>query len=46
LDRFGRSFVALQETLRRTVRDAIEDSSFAALFSDDALIEERWPTKD
>jgi hypothetical protein len=44
LDRFGRSFVALQETLRCTVREAIEDRSFAALFADDALIEQRWPT--
>jgi hypothetical protein len=46
LDRFGRSFVALQETLRGTVRKAIEDRTFAAEFADDALIEERWPTSD
>lgn len=43
LDRFGRSFVALQETLRKTVRKAIEDRAFAAVFADDALVEERWP---
>jgi len=45
LDRFGRSFVALQEALRGTVRHAIEDRSFAALFDDDAQIEQRWPAK-
>jgi hypothetical protein len=44
LDRFGRSFVALQETLRRTVRQAIEDRAFAAVFDDDARIEQSWPT--
>jgi hypothetical protein len=43
LDRFGRSFIALQETLRRTVRHAIEDRSLAAVFADDAEIDARWP---
>ncbi len=46
LDRFGRDFLALQETLRRTIRKAIEDRSFAGTFADDALIDERWPLKD
>lgn len=42
LDRFGRDFLALQETLRK----AIEDRSFAGTFADDALIDERWPLKE
>ena len=36
--------VALQETLRRVVRRAIEDPTFAAIFVDDARITNRWPT--
>jgi hypothetical protein len=44
LDEFGRRFNALQETLRRVVRRAIEDRTFAATFDDDALITTRWPT--
>lgn len=45
LDRFGRSFVALQEALRRTMRRAIEDRTFAAIFEDDERIEARWPVR-
>jgi hypothetical protein len=43
-DEFGRRFNALQETLRRIVRRAIEDPTFAAIFTDDARITNRWPT--
>ena len=43
LDEFGRRFNALQETLRRLVRRAIEDADFAAIFEDDAHITDRWP---
>jgi hypothetical protein len=42
-DAFEEGFVALQETLRRTVRRAIEDRQFAAVFDDDASISTRWP---
>jgi hypothetical protein len=44
VNEFGRRFNALQETLRRVVRRAVEDPKFAAVFSDDALITSRWPT--
>lgn len=44
LDEFGRRFNSLQEALRRTVRRAIEDRAFAAIFDDDARITGRWPT--
>jgi hypothetical protein len=43
-DEFGRRFNALQETLRRVVRRAIEDPNFAAIFADDTRITSRWPT--
>jgi hypothetical protein len=43
LDDFGRSFVALQETLRRVVRHSIEDPEFAAVFAEDDAIQARWP---
>ena len=43
-NQFGRRFNTLQETLRRAVRRAIEDPSFAAIFADDARITSRWPT--
>jgi len=43
LDAFGEGFVALQETLRRAVRQAIEDAEFASLFSEDERIRSRWP---
>ena len=42
-DEFGRRFNALQETLRRVVRRAIEDREFAAIFESDTSITERWP---
>lgn len=41
---FGRRFNVLQETLRRVVRRAIEDPSFAAIFADNARITSRWST--
>jgi hypothetical protein len=44
LNEFGRKFNSLQEALRRTVRRAIEDRTFAATFDDDARITARWPT--
>jgi hypothetical protein len=44
MDEFGRLFNALQETLRRVVRKAIEDREFAASFEDDSNITRRWPT--
>lgn len=40
----GRRFNLLQETLRRTVRRAIEEPNFAAIFADDARIASHWPT--
>ena len=40
---FGRRFNALQETLRRAVRRAIEDPNFASIFADDARITGTWP---
>lgn len=40
---FERGFIALQETLRRTVRRAIEEPEFAAIFRDDATISAHWP---
>jgi hypothetical protein len=43
-DEFGRRFNALQETLRRIVRRAIEDREFASIFADDAQITGHWPT--
>jgi hypothetical protein len=39
---FEQGFIALQETLRRAVRRAFEDRSFAAVFEDDACIPVRW----
>jgi hypothetical protein len=44
LDEFGRRFNALQETLRRAVRQAIENKDFAAIFESDESITARWPT--
>lgn len=41
---FEQGFVALQETLRRTVRLAIEDPGFGSTFADDSRITARWPT--
>lgn len=43
VDESGHRFNALQETLRRVVRRAIEDRTFAAIFEDEARITERWP---
>jgi hypothetical protein len=43
LDEFGQCFIALQETLRRTVRRAIEDPGFAARFQTDEVIKDTWP---
>jgi hypothetical protein len=40
---FERGFISLQEVLRRTVRRAIEEPTFAALFRDDATIRSHWP---
>jgi hypothetical protein len=40
---FEQGFIALQETLRRTVRRAIEDPKFASIFASDAHIVTRWP---
>jgi hypothetical protein len=45
VDEFGRRFNTLQETLRRVVRQAIEDREFAAVFANDARITERWPAR-
>jgi hypothetical protein len=42
-DEFGRRFNALQETLRRVVRRAIDDREVAASFEKDASITDRWP---
>jgi hypothetical protein len=42
---FEEGFVGLQETLRRAVRHAIEDPTFAAEFADNARITKRWPTQ-
>ena len=41
---FEQGYVALTETLRRAVRRAIEDRTFAAVFDVDAQISARWPT--
>jgi hypothetical protein len=41
---FEQGYVALLETLRRAVRRAIEDRTFAAVFDVDAQITARWPT--
>lgn len=43
LDEFVRTFKCLQEALRRTVRRAIQDPTFAATFDDDPCIRTRWP---
>jgi hypothetical protein len=43
LDEFGCRFNALQEALRRIVRRAIEDLTFASTFEDDVRITARWP---
>lgn len=40
---FEQGFIGLQETLRRTVRRAIEDRSFASTFATDTDIVARWP---
>jgi hypothetical protein len=45
IDESGRRFNALQETLRRVVRRAIEGRDFAAIFEDEARIQERWPAR-
>jgi hypothetical protein len=45
IDESGYRFNALQETLRRVVRRAIEDRDFAAIFEDEARITERWPAR-
>jgi hypothetical protein len=42
-EEFEMSFVKLQETLRRAVRNAIEDRTFAAVFETPAAIAARWP---
>lgn len=42
---FEQGFVALQETLRRTVRRAIENRQFAAVFQQDTAITARWPAR-
>lgn len=44
VDERGRRFNALQETLRRVLRRAIEDRDFAAAFTSDQRVTERWPT--
>ena len=41
---FGRRFNVLQATLRRVVRRAIEDPSFAAIFAENTPITSRWST--
>ncbi len=46
LDEFGRGFIALQETLRRAVRKAIEDRAFAAVFEQDDSIEARFSIQE
>ena len=46
LDDFGRGFVALQETLRRAVRRAIEVRAFAAVFEQDGSIEARFSIQE
>jgi hypothetical protein len=43
LDEFGQGFIALQETLRRTIRRAIEDPVFAGRFQTDEAIKAAWP---
>lgn len=45
LNEFGRRFNALQETLRRVVRRAIENKEFAAIFESDESIIDRWPAR-
>lgn len=40
---FELGFIALQETLRWSVRRAIENAEFGAVFSADPAISERWP---
>jgi hypothetical protein len=40
---FEEGFVALQETVRATVRRALEDPAFAAVFDQDSGIAARWP---
>lgn len=40
---FEQGFIALQETLRRTVRRALEDRRFAAEFEMNTRITTRWP---
>jgi len=44
LTTFEQGFVALQETLRRAVRCAIENRGFAAVFAQDKQIQMRWQT--
>jgi hypothetical protein len=43
-DDFADKFIRLQEALRRIVRQAITDPSFAGVFTQDASITARWPT--
>jgi hypothetical protein len=40
---FEKGFIALQETVRATVRRAMEDPTFAAVFDQDSSIAARWP---
>jgi hypothetical protein len=40
---FERGFIALQDTFRRAVRRAIEDSAFASFFASDADVSARSP---
>jgi hypothetical protein len=42
---FEQNFVSLQETLRRVVRKAIEDPTFATTFDTDGDIAKRWPAQ-
>lgn len=42
-DAFEQGFIQLQETLRRTVRRALEDRGFASEFQEDNRIRARWP---
>ncbi len=42
-DAFEEGFAALQETLRRVVRRALVDRTFASQFEEDSSITARWP---
>jgi hypothetical protein len=43
LDEFGQGFLALQETLKRTLRKATENPDFGARFQTDEAIKAAWP---